>query len=61
MNAQNAQNAIADNIAFAYIESTIEPGMTIQEFRLARPKQPGRFRRLAGQFSPSARRQVAAA
>jgi hypothetical protein len=57
----NAQNAIAESITFAYIESTIEPGVTIAQFRSARPKDPRRFRRLFEQVSRPAGRQVDAA
>jgi hypothetical protein len=57
----NAVTAIVENQSFAYIETTIEPGVTIAEFRAARPKQPSRWRRLVEGMSLSGRRQVAAA
>jgi hypothetical protein len=62
MNAQNAaQNSIIESLSFAYIEASIEPGMTIAEFRVARPKRPSRRRRVLDALSIAGRREVAAA
>ncbi|HEX8068079.1 MAG TPA: hypothetical protein VF520_16295 [Thermoleophilaceae bacterium] len=34
--------------SFAYIETTLAPGTTIDEYRRSRPARPGRVRRLIG-------------
>jgi hypothetical protein len=39
---------------FAYIETTIPAGVTIDEFRRSRPARPGRFQRFVAGFRPQA-------